>query len=33
MNRKVPLMLSLLLIIVLGLVPLVGSAQTVPDAR
>ena len=30
MNRKTPLMLSLLLIIVLGLASFVGSAQTVP---
>ncbi|MCY3798439.1 MAG: hypothetical protein OXG84_11555, partial [Chloroflexi bacterium] len=30
MNKKVPMLLSLLLIIVLGLVPLMSSAQTVP---
>ena len=30
MNRKIPLLLSLLLIIVLGLVPLVSTAQSVP---
>ena len=30
MNRKITLMLSLLLIVVLGLVPLVSTAQTVP---
>ena len=30
MNKKVPLLLSLLLIFVLGLVPLISSAQTVP---
>ncbi len=30
MNKKVPMLLSLLLIIVLGLVPIMSSAQTVP---
>ena len=30
MNKKIPLMLSLLLIVVLGLVPLVSTAQSVP---
>ena len=30
MSRKIPLLLSLLIIVVLGLVPLVSSAQTVP---
>ena len=32
MNKKIPLMLSLLLIVVLGLVPLVSTAQSVPRA-
>ena len=30
MNKKIPLMLSLLLIVVLGLVPLISTAQSVP---
>ena len=32
MNKKIPLMLSLLLIIVLGLVPLVEQRPNRPDA-